>query len=58
VGACAGLAHVRRRDGGRVTGDYLTSGTREIDAGGELHAVTVHLRGHTTRTSAVSSGER
>ncbi|OEV31059.1 FAD-dependent oxidoreductase [Streptomyces nanshensis] len=44
LGACAGLAYVRRRDGEPVTRGYLTSGTYEIDVGGRLHPATVHLR--------------
>ncbi|WP_314174286.1 GcvT family protein [Streptomyces winkii] len=44
LGACAGLAYVWRRDGAPVTRDYLTSGTYEVDIGGELSPATVHLR--------------
>ena len=44
LGACVGLAYIWRSDGGRVTRDHLTSGTYEIDIGGELHGAALHLR--------------
>jgi glycine/D-amino acid oxidase-like deaminating enzyme/glycine cleavage system aminomethyltransferase T len=44
VGAAVGLAYLWRDDGGRVTRDWVASGTYETDTGGRLHALTPHLR--------------
>ncbi len=44
LGACVGLAYVRRRDGEPVTAEHVTGGRYQVDVGGTVHDATVHLR--------------
>ncbi|MFF5209691.1 FAD-dependent oxidoreductase [Streptosporangium sp. NPDC000396] len=44
TGSCVGLAYIRRDGRNVVTDDYLTSGTYEINVGGDVRPATLHLR--------------
>ncbi len=44
IGASVGMAYVRRPDGGRVTADYVKSGSYQVNVGGQVGGATVSLR--------------
>ena len=44
VGGCVGLAYVRHPDGGVITPDIARAGSYQVNVGGHLYPVAVHLR--------------
>jgi glycine cleavage system aminomethyltransferase T len=44
TGACVGLAYIRDPAGAVVTPDFARSGCYQVNVGGQLHEVTIHLR--------------
>ena len=44
IGACVGLAYVRRSEGDVVDADWVKGGTYEVNVGGRLYPISVSLR--------------